>query len=442
MRPLYVYVIFNKDGGVPWCAGVRAGETIITYDLWRKGTRRLMADVRKDIESISKLIIEANDKGYAIVTSDFKNIIRAFNLPLDHRRYNVYDLHLDDFKPTESATEDSKAIRMVLERMSKRPLHEYQKLISNAAVVYQDLQMSGLLLNYELVKPEWSMKTFSGRCKSLGFNIQGHHEHDNIRPKHGLDKDILIHFDWISADIRIAAILSGDKRLHDSFALSDPYVYMMDILNADSEGNLTREEAKLTLLKAINSMDCDNDVLTKIYPDLGKWIAKCRSATQTDKGYLDTVLKRRFRVARSKNSLAVLNGVMQGSVAHGMHNVVRSVWEKLGSKLITDIHDSLVVSSSTDPAELKSVIDIVTPIMMYPFAGLLPDNPCFPIKISIGKRWKKWKLVRICRENGIENVTKDRAAEEASDSEAQTDSAETPQGEEISEASDEGNSDV
>lgn len=109
------------------------------------------------------------------------------------------------------------------------------------------------------------------------------------------------------------------------------------------------------------------------------------------------MLNRKFKLARAKNELAVLNGIMQGSVAHAMQRTIRRIWEKLPTKLVGEIHDCLVMSSSPDQKEIKSIIEIVTPIMMHPFEGIIEDNPRFPLNVSIGKKWKKLKPYKTYR---------------------------------------------
>jgi hypothetical protein len=289
---------------------------------------------------------------------------------------------------------------------------EYQKVIANAAVVYQDMEDVGLLINHSPEFPKWSQKTFSGRSKTTGFNIQGFAEDFHVVPQGGQECDVMIHFDWISADIRVAAIMSQDPLMDRAFTHSDPYIVMMNELNSASDEQITREESKRYLLKSINSMDFTSVALTEVYPRLGRWIRRCKEATEDGKP-LETILNRKFRLARAKNQLAVLNGVMQGSVAHAMQLVLRRIWDKLPSRIITEIHDCLVVSAAPDGAEIKAVIDIIAPIMLYPFEGVLDSNPSFPLEVSIGKKWKKWKLHKIYRESEVINVTKERQRAEA-----------------------------
>lgn len=404
MHSLYIYTIFDKNSGKPRCTGIRIDDNIITYDLYRPGGQKTIATINKSKKIISNLILSANSKNCNIILSDFKSHLQYFDLPCDLRYYNVYDMHLQDVKPQDSFENDDILLHKILSNMHKLPVKKYQQLISNAAVVYHDLQNVGLTNNYVHVNPIWSLKTFSGRSKTSGFNIQGFTDDHQILPRRGSDRDILIHFDWICADIKAAAILSNDTELIKSFVSSDPYTHMQNIINAGSEEKMSRDECKIFLLKSINSMDLKSEALRKIYVGLGEWISNCKDDIEKPNGYLETILGRRFYASMSKNNLAVLNGAMQGSVAHGMQNVIRKVWEKLQTRIVCEIHDSLIVSSSSCTNDILSTISTVVPIMLYPFAGLLDSNPFFPLKVSIGKKWRKWDLFAIYRDDTVEYV--------------------------------------
>jgi hypothetical protein len=172
----------------------------------------------------------------------------------------------------------------------------------------------------------------------------------------------------------------------------------MEQLNDCAEDKITREESKRYLLKSINSMDLTSIALTDIYPHLGQWIKKCGKSMHDGKP-LQTILGRKFRLAHSKNQLSVLNGVMQGSVAHAMQSVLRRVWEKLPDRIVCEIHDCLIVSTPPEPSQIKAIIDIVAPIMCKPFEDLLDDNPFFPINVSVGNRLRRFKHYRTYRQD-------------------------------------------
>lgn len=388
MNDITIYTTY--DGDKPQILGMQIGDKPAQiYELFTASGRRL-SEILREVAKLRKFILAACDRGALIKTSNFKSLMTAFDLPLDHD-YNVYDMHTPNV--TMSLDDARRAVPIAVEKLHKRSPKPYHKLLADSQIVYQDLEKQGLYVNYSLLHPKWSVQTFSGRSKSMGFSIQGYYDNDKIRTIYASDKDIMVYFDWVCADIRVASILSGDKNLKESFNDSDPYTYMMKNINDgtdDPESQITREECKLLLLKAINSMDVENEVVRDLFPDLVRWIRHCDKVI-TDGGHLETILGRKFRLSEAKNKLAVLNGVMQGSVAHAMHNVMHSVWRKLRGRVIADIHDSLVINSAATTNEVKSATAIVAPIMAQPFAGLLPDNPIFPVRVSIGREWKQWK---------------------------------------------------
>lgn len=412
MSNLYVFTLFDPKSGRPRCTGIKSGDRVILRDLFRPGAGKIHKSIRKDLKTVRKIILTANSQRNPIVISDFKAHLIAFELPIDQRSYHVYDVHFPDIKPTTTQAKDFEIIRKVLDKMSKRKIHDYQRVIAEAAVVYQDLENAGLVVNQCEESPIWSQKTFSGRSKTTKFNIQGYTEPFTITPPNWSNHVCsLVHFDWVCADIRVAALLSQDQRLLQAFNDTDPYTTMMNELNNGSDDKITREESKKYLLKSINSMDFTSVALSEVYPRLGSWIRRCKESS-ADGGYLETIMKRRFRRAHAKNQLAVLNGVMQGSVAHAMQLVIRRIWERLPGRLVAEIHDSLVISAG-DGKDIRSVIDIVAPIMLHPFQNALDSNPAFPFKVSIGKKWKCWKLFETHRVSGvIKNVPKIGKSEE------------------------------
>lgn len=407
MSNAYFHTIFENSK--PRCAVLKYCDNYEYFELFRQGAKKPIKAIKDNIAAINKHLLEINDSG-KVVVSGFKNYISCFNLPIEDMEYNIYDLHQDhllEMQLTNNQAKDRKILKAIVDKFECKQVSEYQKHLANAAIVYQFLQNQGVIVNDTLMKPEWSLNTFSGRSKSLGFNIQGHHHNDKVRVVDSSENYVLLHFDWISADIRVASILSGDTNLGNSFIESDPYTHMVNFIN---NKDFSRDECKIFLLKSINSMS-NNDVLSDIYPKLGKWIEQCYSITRSEDGELETILGRRFKVSKSKNQLAVFNGVMQGSVAHAMHNVIRKVWNSLGSYIIADIHDSLVLSVPNEGPLIRSIIDLVSPIMMYPFAGLTDINYDFPMRVSIGKRWKDWQLFEIHKKSGIERVKRSKAKE-------------------------------
>jgi hypothetical protein len=430
MSDLYVFTLFETDGGRPRCTGVMAGNKLQIYELYRPGARKTIETIETHLHLIRDLFLAAHQRGIRVITSDFRSHIQSFGLPTDQRVWNVHDVHYPHFPPGSNAQEDAELLRKIFDKLIHAKVKDYQKVMANAACVYHDLQNRGLIVDYTPERPLWSKTAFSGRSRCRGFNIQGFTEAAKVLPPGADERSVLLHFDWICADIRAASLLSGDRSLQQSFVDSDPYTYMMNIINADARTPITRDECKKILLSAINSMAVDSVVLAKIYPVLGDWIVRCRNALNGPGGYMETLLGRRFRVAHIKqgrSKLSVLNGAMQGSVAHAMESSIRKVWEKIGNRVVADIYDSLIVCSPPSSSEIKATIDTVTGIMLRPFCGLLPDNPVFPLKVSMGLKWKKWRLLSIHRENGVHRAKGEPTEEESTSAEGEPEEVGSPE---------------
>lgn len=408
MNTIAFYTLYDDNNQRPCCAGIKIDDKVTIYDLFRN-TGKPIAPIYKSIRNIKDFILKVVNT-HKIITTDFKRSLKTYDILLDQRKINVYDLNLEkqlaSVRSTGNQAKDHVIVRRILDKMCKTDCKSYQKLLADASVVYEDIERRGLIVNDTLLKSQWSTHTYSGRSKSTDFNIQGHSDSDIISTPAYTIKPVLLHFDWIAADIRVAALMSGDEKLLASFKESDPYTYMMQLVNGMSKDKLTRSECKLALLKAINSMDLSSVVLGDVYPDLGKWIHKCEKVTTDQDGVLHTILGRPFKMSQSKNALAMLNGVMQGSVVHAMQSVIRQVWEKLSQQFVAEIHDSIIMCCPQDNMIIRSTINIVTEIMLHPFKGLLDSNPAFPLKVSIGKKWKQWQLLETHREGGVIHARK------------------------------------
>jgi len=398
MKRIYCFCIYNEKSDKPRAVGFRLDGKDTFFNLFRPGEAKSVKQVLDRVDKIKSFLLRANHQGHQIFLSDFRLWIQSFNLPIDTREYNVYDQHLPKIESASSYDEDVDKIGRILDTFGCKEPSPWRKVSSNASIVYEDLERKGLLQNYTKQYPRWSQKTYSGRSKSSVFNVQGWHEDDHIRTPGSSDRDLLIHLDWICADIRVASLLSEDSLLQQTFKDSDPYDLMCNIINegASKDAAVSRDNCKESLLRSINSMDFENPVF-EIYEGLGSWIKDCNHKI-FDKGYLKSLLGRKFHLKRAKNDLAVLNGAMQGSVAHAMQHTLKRIWDVFPNCIIADIHDSLVLNASSDRRILRSMLEIIVPIMVYPFEGLLPDNPAFPVRVSIGNKWKQWKHHKTYRE--------------------------------------------
>lgn len=414
---LCVYTVF--DDGKPLATGILnclTGDKRI-LPLWIRGTRLTLHEVDENSKFVAKLITKAIANQVTVVTAGFKDHLAAFNIPLEHADYSVYDLDwvcsaTGKYKTIEAA------ISRMLDRMATVKVLRWQKIFANAAVVYQALENKGVKIGGLPHYPIWSQETYSGRSKNLKINIQGADGDKFLSNSVGSENDLFVYFDWVAADLRVASIMSEDKLLQRAFDDSDPYTTLSSILT-DERDSISRSDCKISLLKAINSFDVNHVILTDIFKDLGRWLRHAKDTLERY-GYLQSILGRKFHLskARDNNPRAVLNGVMQGSVAHGMQNVVKGIWDYLDDRLLLEIHDSVAVTCESDNKELAGTIAGVVDIMSRPFAGVLDSNPFFPVKVSAGYKFRSWEPLRIYRCTGVEELGAKERAQAAEATEA------------------------
>jgi DNA polymerase I-like protein with 3'-5' exonuclease and polymerase domains len=191
-------------------------------------------------------------------------------------------------------------------------------------------------------------------------------------------EDFFICCDWISADIRVAAAISGDEELNESFIKSDPYTAMAEGLD------LPRKECKIAFLKSIYSLDVESPIL-ELFPTLHKWMVG-QIAEMRAKRTLSTPLGRPFKLD-SRDEKSVFNAVLQGTVAHAMQSSLCQM-EHARDHLLAETHDSIIFSCRR--GLIPHIVKAATDAMLRPLEKL----PRFPLRVYIGKAWKKWKLYK------------------------------------------------
>lgn len=375
---LRIYTRFDKNR--PQWSYIISKNDVQYVPLFAPDTGLTLNKVFDNVEIIREIF----QSGVTVLTHNFKDQIASFELQLSKNRYNVYDCA--DFS-LDTLNQD-----LVAEKISSKDKMEWQKVFANASVVYQSLQNRGLRRGCHSVKPTWDLKTYTGRSRTSGFNLQGATSEDDLSPVTNMVDPYFLNFDWVAADMRAASIISDDFELSRAFLNSDPYVAVAEIFNCGVEYDpLTRDEAKLALLQSINSMDFDSHVL-KPFNGLSAWIRRCKKQLDRD-GFLESLLGRRFYVDRehARSYRSSFNATMQGTVAHAMHSTIRSVWEIFDIYVFADSHDSLsmvVPKSCVDQA-----VEMVTSIMSAPFKDIIDSNPHFPVVAYLGKKWKRWRRI-------------------------------------------------
>lgn len=380
---LYLNCLFDhrKNPPKPYFATIYDTDTkgIEFCQLYQPGTKFSLYDAKKSEEKIRNLFYKED-----IVVSNFHDYIKAFRLDVN-RQYEVYDINLPKEHPSTDLSETKKRLLRGISSSLQIELQEWQQILANAQLVYSYLEDRGYYHNGIRKNLTYDL-TYTGRSKCLNNNIQGANDDDFVQ--HVNDEyDVFLHFDWIAADFRIASIVSNDSNLKKSFKTSDPYTAIHKELESEE---ISREQCKIELLKSLYSLNYDADIL-KMYPDFAKWMKK--SATKIDiEKFGESILGRKFFIEKDRTDKSVFNAQIQGSVAHGMQNVLYRVFKIFPENLLTEVHDSLILCCKKE--DIKTIVPEIVKIMLYPFEGILSDNPRFPIKVSIGVAWKQWQLYK------------------------------------------------
>ncbi len=335
--------------------------------LWKKGFGTKISEIKERETFIKKFVAKCDE----IVIIDYKQYVDYFG-PADAGKIN-------DF-PSDSADMDD-PVAWINEK--KDLLYgKWQVIRAKAAEVYSRLEKSGLRVEHHVIHPRYEMTVFSGRSKVTGpYNIQGMTEEWPVKPIN-LANSLFLHFDWISADMRMGAIISGDTDMIESFSVSDPYAVIGDAL----DGQIPRAEVKQEFMQAVYSLSGDSEIL-RMFPVFADWIKK-QVQSLDELGYTESILGRRYYSDGShKGKLRAVNAVLQGSVAHAINNVLWQVEEKHGDILITEQHDSIIVA--VKPELAQDYIQSISDIMYRPLRGATSDFT-MPLKVAIGKHWRKY----------------------------------------------------
>ena len=353
------------------------GIDINFYTFLIKGTGKNLYTIFKKIENFI-LILESRQ----IQLNDTKSHIEAFGLE-NRTDYELYDLAIDKLE----SVNDIQSAKLILLRTLKSALNGdpkvWQRLLSNAMSVYSWLENRGLYDGYSKLDFRFDT-TSTGRSKTLGFNVQGTTEEYDLRIDPNRS-DYYVHLDWISADIRALSLLSGDKEMQESFVDSDPYQYMSDIL----ENKISRDKCKIKFLRPLYQVVPDEPIFG-LFPQMQTWM-RDKISQAKDTGYIESILGRRFQY-NGENLGFIFSGMIQGTVAHAMQNVLINLYNSIPENILTETHDS--VTLMCNEKDISKIISKSKDIMLRPFAGLLNQNPTFPFKVYIGDRWKSWKVLK------------------------------------------------
>jgi len=372
------YVSLDYENGRPLRVRIYdyKGGRFVESALYAKGTGLNLNKIDARCDRIRQIFIAALEGKASILTHDFNETIRFFDLPLDKdAEYEVYD--------AAAPLPEVEVPRM-------REGREWQRLLANASVVYRDMEVRGLWHNEIPRNPKWGF-TITGRSRCEVFNIQGLPHQDDVLsvvrvpdlPENGR----LIHFDWISADFLMVAHMSGDQAMLKSFESSDPYLHL------SRELDRPRGECKRLLLENFYGFNTSSEVF-EVYPELKRWLL-ARMLELRKSGRLRTIMDREFVLEQDnhKEHRKVLNYTVQGSTAHMMHATLNKLWRMPHVTLLADLHDGIVLGCP-DGAQLQ---------LLKSARGVVgcPAGWNMPFRVSmcrVSDGWHRWVPWLVCRD--------------------------------------------
>ena len=379
---MYVLTLFDYSSSPirPLASLTYDGNSTNFHTFFIRGTGKKLHKVFEDIAKFRDII-----NNEAVFINDFKSHIEAFDLEIK-TDYNIHELSLGRIdQPADSVYGTN--VQIALARQMKLAYgiekESWRMLLANALCVYHWLEKRGIYDGYRNLEFRYDL-TKTGRSKTLGFNVQGTTEDCDLK----LDPNkscFYVHLDWISADIRVASIMSGDLEMQSAFAASDPYERMAEWLGP----NYTRDECKMAFLKPLYSLETDASVF-ELFPQFKAWMED-RICQAEMTGHIESILGRKFYYD-GDNLRSIFSGMIQGSVAHAMQNVLIRLFQECPENILTETHDSITLVC--DERSISKIIDLSSKVMLHPLDGYLKENPAFPLKVYVGDRWKHWKVLK------------------------------------------------
>lgn len=369
----YLATIFDysKTPPRPLQSMICRGNKIYQFTLYQPKSGLPLKEISENCEKIRNMLCGN------VLLNDFRSHIHAFG----HLNGQIYESGL--INDNVAIQSPKKALAKMMQAMVKLKPELWQKLIAQAMIVYHALENKPIVDGFKPLTIYYDTDTFTGRSRTTGFNIQGADDTHDIKID-GFGHDILVHIDWVSVDFRMASFMSGDEMMDSLFMMADPYTEIGNLL----EANIDRKQLKIEMLSNLYRMNFDHPVFS-LFSDFREWMRKMVESLES-RGFLESVLGRRFS---GRSDRSTFNAIIQGSVAHAMHAVLPVVFKELGDYLVAEIHDSIVLNCSRK--EVNKVVNRAVEIYTRPFQGILDRNPFFPVKISVGKKWRKWKFYKV-----------------------------------------------
>lgn len=363
---------YKSNDTMPLYGILYDGNNVKFLPLYLKGIGTRLDQVFDNLNIIKELLLSGD-----VIINDVISLLRHININPMSDTYKIYENSRAGLSQSTEEKDVRDQLKHMLIQASKTPKQPWMLAKGNASVVYSYLERRGVMCGPHLYHPTIDTKTFTGRSRSAKFNIQGATAEDPIKHTDP-NNNIFVCFDWMAADIRMSGYLSGDEFINNSFIESDPYTKLSELL----DGEFSRDECKLEMLSSIYALN-PNAPIMSMFPQLREWLNNSMKSYIDDKP-LHTILGMPIPHGAMKS---VVNATVQGSVAECMQSVLHKI-RNISSYIMMEIHDSLVIAC--DQKSVNMVIRTIGKFMKDPLGDIVDNGPIFPVRVSIGKKWKQW----------------------------------------------------
>jgi len=383
---LYTLFDHGRSPPRPWCSLILRGKKAKFYPLFAPKTNLTLHEILQTKQELKEII-----QSEVVLLNDVKAHALAFELK-SQEHLNLFEANVEPLIPSSGTISDyKKQCAAGLKDLLSRKTDDWRAVLARAQMVYRDLEERGIVYQNNFKYPKYGL-TYTGRSKTSGFNIQGATDPETYHTNPHYDW--MIHFDWIAADLRVASIMSQDSKLLKSYEESDPYSYMANVLNkVGGKGLITRNDCKSSIFKCLYSLNLHGSAMA-FYPEFKEWAVEVIKDIHKH-GFSSSIMDRKFHLDKDRTDRTLFNAIFQGSVAHAMQLALTKIAHIYPDNIMAETHDAVVLAG--EKHVIPDIVKNVSKIMLNPFEGELPDNPVFPVRVSIGNRWRKWKHYKVFR---------------------------------------------
>lgn len=346
----------------------------IDLNAFARGYKTSIYDAEKAIKKVISVIESAVAGGCQLVFYNWRGWLRATRKYANSNfwhNHNIFDI-VERFDET-----NVEALIQYVISVEPKP---WMNVYANAAIAYERLEQSPILVDGFRYTSVWDYNSYSGRSKSHNRPLQNLEEGTFIADPNNPARTKIITVDWKAADLIVAAYLSGDAELVQR--IIDVDIYTEPEFKEVAE---TRQGIKTAILSSLYK--ADSDALAALSFKLAEWI-HCQMSLVKENSEVKSCFDRVFRKGTDRSELSVFNAQIQGCIALAMMNIVPKVQLVSGSSMLFETHDAITVAASPEMA--AQVLKNVCKIMYTPFKDFMTISGMdviMPVSFVCGDRY-------------------------------------------------------